>query len=197
MPTGYTSRIADGIEFKDFVMQCARAFGALVTMRDDPFDAPVPDEFKPSSYEKSMIDRNIDRKLQLQTMTDEEAEIESQKQYEKEKASNQKYIDDHKILKLKYELMLEKVRAWTPPTKDHEELKRFMTEQIQSSIRGDCDISYWEGKTIYKMSGKDWRERELNEAVENIAYYNKKYAEELERCKQRTAWVRALKESLK
>jgi hypothetical protein len=32
MPTGYTSAIADGIEFKDFALRCARAFGALVEL---------------------------------------------------------------------------------------------------------------------------------------------------------------------
>ena len=34
--TGYTSKIAQDITFKDFVMSCARAFGALVTLRDKP-----------------------------------------------------------------------------------------------------------------------------------------------------------------
>ena len=36
MPTGYTDKIKDGITFKEYAMGCARAFGALITMRDNP-----------------------------------------------------------------------------------------------------------------------------------------------------------------
>ena len=34
MPTGYTYKIGEGASFKEFVMACARAFGACVEMRD-------------------------------------------------------------------------------------------------------------------------------------------------------------------
>ena len=36
MPTGYTHELHEGeeISFEKFVMSCARAFGALVLMRD-------------------------------------------------------------------------------------------------------------------------------------------------------------------
>lgn len=50
MPTGYTAAIADGISFTNYAMGCARAFGALIEMRDEPSDAPIPEEFKPSTY---------------------------------------------------------------------------------------------------------------------------------------------------
>lgn len=37
MPTGYTASVQEGkvTEFRDFAMECARAFGALVMMRDE------------------------------------------------------------------------------------------------------------------------------------------------------------------
>lgn len=52
MPTGYTVGIADGkiTTFEQYAMTCARAFGALVMMRDDPFDAPIPEEIKVADY---------------------------------------------------------------------------------------------------------------------------------------------------
>ena len=55
MPTGYTSKIADGIGFKDFALSCARAFGACIEMRDDPSDKPIPNEFKPNDYHKKRM----------------------------------------------------------------------------------------------------------------------------------------------
>lgn len=58
MPTGYTAGVKDGTvtDFKAFVMQCARAFGALIDMRDDPSDVPIPKSFAPSSYGKNILD---------------------------------------------------------------------------------------------------------------------------------------------
>lgn len=52
MPTGYTAPIYEGkqITFPEFAMQCARAFGALIDMRDDPMDSPIPDAFVPDTY---------------------------------------------------------------------------------------------------------------------------------------------------
>ena len=52
MPTGYTLELYDGkdITFEEFVLKCARAFGALINMRDEPRDAPIPERFEPSYY---------------------------------------------------------------------------------------------------------------------------------------------------
>lgn len=50
MPTGYTSYIGQGCDFKTFAMKCARAFGACIDMRDSSLDAQIPDSFEPSRY---------------------------------------------------------------------------------------------------------------------------------------------------
>jgi hypothetical protein len=57
MPTGYTAAVADGTitEFPDFAMQCARAFGTLVLMRDEPQDAAIPEKFEPAGRDKGAM----------------------------------------------------------------------------------------------------------------------------------------------
>lgn len=45
MPTGYTAAIKYGITFKEFALDCARNFGACISMRDEPRETPIPDEF--------------------------------------------------------------------------------------------------------------------------------------------------------
>ena len=47
MPTGYTLDLYNGkdITFEEFVLKCARAFGALIDMRDEPcllYTSPSP-----------------------------------------------------------------------------------------------------------------------------------------------------------
>ena len=46
MPTGYTADIQDGkiTTLREYALSCARAFGALIMMRDDPHDAPIADD---------------------------------------------------------------------------------------------------------------------------------------------------------
>lgn len=52
MATGYTHPVAEGTvtDFATFALDCARAFGALITIRDDPPGTPIPDEFTPSTW---------------------------------------------------------------------------------------------------------------------------------------------------
>jgi len=52
MPTAYTSFVADNenFTFPEFAMLCAREFGALISMRDEPLDTPVPERFEPDDF---------------------------------------------------------------------------------------------------------------------------------------------------
>jgi hypothetical protein len=59
MPTGFTADICKGAEvsFEDFAMTCARAFGALYSMRDEPMDAPIPETFVASGYHADELEK--------------------------------------------------------------------------------------------------------------------------------------------
>src|SRR5688572_14375055 len=83
MPTGYTSTLMEkGQSFPEFTMLCARAFGALIEMRDESLDATIPEKFEPSDY---YTDRIAALKAELDTLTsmnasEREAYGQSQKQ---------------------------------------------------------------------------------------------------------------------
>src|SRR6056297_1005549 len=55
MPTGYTHQIKDGISFEKYALGCARAFGATISMRDDPPDAEIPEKFDESDHHLEKI----------------------------------------------------------------------------------------------------------------------------------------------
>jgi hypothetical protein len=58
MPTGYTAKLYDGDQkFQDFAMECARAFGALIEMRDEPMNAKIPETFEPSEHHVNGLER--------------------------------------------------------------------------------------------------------------------------------------------
>jgi len=194
MSTGYTSDIVNDISFEKFVLRCARAFGALITMREDPWDDEIPDEFIPSDYHKrELIDINSKLKS-LKNMSMEEINRKSSLEYIKVIESYNERQTDVNNLKDKYLLMLIKVKNWNPPTIDHQELKRFMIQQIEDSIKFDCNLTY--DKEPICLDGKMWLKKEVDNYLWDINYHIEQYKEEVERCEMQTKWVKQLKESL-
>ena len=94
------------------------------------------------------------------------------------------------------DLTADNIDAWKPPTPDHEGLKAFMREQIESSIRFDCDNSYYLTHMPVKMTAMEWRSKQVEQARRDIAYHSKEHTEEVGRAHTRTDWVKALRESL-
>lgn len=196
MPTGYTAAIADDISFRDFVMQCARSRGALIEMRDCPLSTPIPKRFEPSDYHIKQQQRAENEVQRLLKITEEEAEIEAQRDYEKECADNAQSIEKTINLRRKYEAMLEQVKAWKPPTTEHIELKQFMIDQIVDSMKFDCSTSYYTRYQPQRLTGADWLKKKLDAATDNCKYHQDAYHKEVARVESRNQWVKELKESL-
>jgi len=196
MPTGYTANIEKGISFPEFALHCARAFGALIHMRDSASDAEIPDEIKPSEYHKIAIDEALIKLNEAKKMTLEEAKTKAEIERAEAIKFYEKYDDDKLKLLHKYKSMLHKVEMWQPPTPDHIEMKLFMMQQINSSIDFDCTI-YPHGENKLKKSVAEWRQENIDKCAENLGYHVKEWEAEVQRCKDRTEWIRALRASLR
>lgn len=197
MPTGYTAAIADDITFNDFVMSCARGMGALVMMRDEPMDAPIPERFEPSDYHTKKIAEAITIIDRLAGMTEDEAEQAASDTYEAAIAAQAAAIHCNDTLREKYNAMLAKVEAWQSPSADHDGFKKFMVEQLTSSIDFDCDNRYYRDQKHTRLTGAEWRAQEEAKARKDIAYHEAENAKEIERTEARNTWLRQLRESLK
>ena len=197
MPTGYTAAISDGITFREFALQCARAFGATISMRDDPLSADLPDKFAPSPYNRDRLKEEKEKLERIESMSMSELEAEAEKEYTDTVAQYTKYIKKAKVLQEKYKCMLAQVKRWRPPTADHENLKDFMQKQILESIQFDCDTKCWE-KAIPKCqkTGKEWQTVKVAELLRSIGYNAAEWEKEKTRTASRSAWVKALRESL-
>lgn len=135
MPTGYTAKITEGQTFEEFVLQSARAMGALIMMRDDPADAPIPDEFKPSNHHIEGLQRAKERLAVLDAMSPKEAKAAADAAFEKQSKEVAERLARVREERAAYDAMLARVREWNPPTPDHVGFKDFMIEQIESSIK--------------------------------------------------------------
>lgn len=197
MPTGYTHNVQDGslTEFRDFALQCARAFGACITLRDEPAGAPIPDEFQPSDYHEKALASAKAELARLEALSDRDVARAADADYEAA-AEGWKKRRAEKITQLqRYEAMLAKAEAWIPPTPDHQGLKDFMCEQLRQSIDFDCGGGSWD-KLPTRQTEAAWRFNAIETATRSIAHHTKEHAKEVERCRGRTEWVRALRASV-
>lgn len=196
MPTGYTAAVQDGsiTELPEFAMQCARAFGALVTMRDEPSDAQIPDEFKPSDYHQKALDAAKAELATLNAMTPIECDIAAEVSFSEQYASSEKRQAKRLEQRARYTDMRTKAEAWAPPTPDHAQLREFMLDQLDSSIKLDCG-DYEEARPVLQ-TGSEWHFMRTAQVLRDIEYHDKEHASEVTRAKTRTNWVRALRASL-
>lgn len=193
MPTGYTSRLCDGPQtFEEFAMDCARAFGACMTLRDS--ERPIPEEFKPSDYHEKEV-AEAQRKLAFFDALDGyPAERLAIAEYRDAITAYEKTKEDNRALRDRLGAMARDVREWKPPTPDHAGMKKFMLEQLETTAEFD-------GRDLDSkprlVSGADYRLAGIEKALKAIAYHTAEHQKEVERCRSRSAWVRALRESLK
>lgn len=198
MPTGYTAKIEEGISFKEYALSCARNFGALIMMRDEPMDAPIPDKFEKDSYYQESLERAKAEleKYQSFTLNDWRGEFEAYRLKTVERYLEQ--IQKNKDLRQKYENMLAKVRKYEAPSPDHVNYKKFMETQILESIEFDCMSDYYE-RALEKLGRTHWREYKdqmLSGAKRDISYYQEQLDKDEERGEDRNEWIRLLKESV-
>lgn len=191
MATGYTSKLHDGEqEFSEFVLDCARAFGAYLHLRDEP------------NAVLSKIDDDTPRRLRALDNAQEEyneftaLSVDEQKAlYKKYVADTTKYNEDSKKKRLeiaeRYGKMLAKVIAWNPP-KELENLKEFMKEQLESSIDFDCKP--FESRVL---DFGEWLAFTVDSLLRSIEYREKDVEREKKRVAEQHAWHEALLKAAK
>jgi hypothetical protein len=197
MPTGYTHNIKDDITFEQFAMQCSRAMGALIDMRDAPSDEPIPDEpsIDTSYYDEGLIKDRV-RLAEINAMSTEGVARAAKEHYNKEIQDNIRRIKERGELRNKYQHMLLNVLAWIPPTPEHDNFKKFMTEQLESSIDFDCNTSYYDDKKVELETGEAWRLRQVEYLNGDIEYKLKERVKSIDRANKNHKWVVDLRNSL-
>jgi hypothetical protein len=184
-----------GQTFQDFVMRCARAFGACVMMRDCPMDAPIPERFEPSDYNVKRLAEAKAELARLQAMTNDERIAFGESKKSESLASSEQWLAKEIEQNKRLEEMEASVKKWTPPSAGHTGLKSFMLDQIRISKKSTDYIE----KTIaekWEKSPMGFYAAAVAGAKRDIEYKTKGHAEEVERANSRTKWVRQLRESI-
>ena len=202
MPTGYTDLLYNEetgkkATLKDFVLRCAHGF--LGEMYDRSLDTPIELELPPDGgYHTERLAEAYKDKTEFESLTKVQVERRANADYRKERKDLFETIKRRDALRKRYEGMLAKVREWEPPTEEHEGLKNYMVEQLEGSIEHDCDVSYFQERLeeLVMPTPEQFKQRKLDRFDSDIKYYEEQVIKEIERTRQRNAWVKALFESL-
>ena len=194
MASGYTCLIGTGATFDEFIMRCARAFGPLVSMRDEPGGAPIPDEILPNERHQQNLDSLAKELAELKAMDEEDIAAAWEKEYDSEVEYYQNRILEENVLKRKYLAMLVEVDKWDPPTEDHVGLKKFMIEQINDAIKCDCGGTHT--PPVAEVPG-EWYASRLRYVAGMHVHAAKEFEKAKEIAAMQTTWLKALKESVK
>lgn len=190
MPTGYTADISKGITFEQYAMDCARAFGAFIHMREDSsYDKPRLQEV--SDYHPNKIKEAREELEKWNNTSDEDR----QKQYESYVAKRKLEHDDRvkhtEKLKARYKAMLDKAKSWVPPTDDHMELRRFMIDQMEKSMK--WDISEPE---LCIPEYAEWVKNRDTSLTWSLHYHEDAYENEKKSVERANNWIKELTDSL-
>lgn len=197
MPSGYTAILGEkeDMTLKEFALLCARAFGACVDMRDEPLSTPIPEKFECDTFYQKKYE-------EAKKVLDDFMALEDKVGY-LEKTYDKYFDDEHKRhiqkseekakLRDRYSRMLFKVIKWTPPTKEHDDLRNFMIKQIHDSIEWDCS-EY----PLNLCSKEEWCnvERKIKNFQKDVDYYHQEMIKEKERYDSRNKWIKDLRDSL-
>ena len=194
MPTGYTANIYEGkdVSFSDFALLCARAFGACIEQRDDDAND------KPKLIEKNDKDNYHIKRIEEAKKWKKPTKAEFDDYVKKQTAYYNEQIDKQNKLKASYQKMLDKVNDWTPPTSEHEGLKKFMISQLTESMEFDCSNDYYKRELIdvqhltYEKYVNDMRDSNKRD----IEYHTNELKKDNKRVDTRNAWISALYKSL-
>lgn len=195
MPTGYTADVADGkiTDLRSFATLCARGMGALVMMRDEPWDAPIPERFEPSGYNAEKLAEAKAERDRLYAMSDAEAEASAKAEYAAKVDAKAKYLADKRERRSRYEGMIAQVEPWQ---RAPEGLKEFMLDQLRSGMNFDCppDERYFDEPEL--LTGPEWLKKRLAKVQRDIEYHATEDAKERVRTDGRNAWIAQLRASL-
>jgi hypothetical protein len=183
-----------GETFPVFAMKCARAFGACVTLREEDPNAPIPDKFEPSDYSVKRL-AEAERELKrLSKKTPAQQRAFGAKAKKADVARHKKWLAQRREEDARLDEMTKQVNAWTPPSPDHQEMKKFMLEQLRISRNG----GYWDDE-VRKAESKpalDYYTNALASAARDIAYHREEIEKERSRVEARNRWIQQLRASL-
>lgn len=167
--------------------------GALITMRDEPSDAPIPEILEPrTEYHDERLVTARARLAELTAMSIADRVAATTAWNTQNDADRRQRVLDNDEQRNRYNAMLAQVVQWRNPPAG---IKEFMTEQLIKSREFDCPADPCEFMPTSR-SVDEWFSAELKKASRDIEYHEGERAKEIARTAERNAWLQQFRSSL-
>lgn len=165
--------------------------GALITMRDDPHDAAIPQQLvADTKYHDKRIAEAEATIAVLADLTPEAAEAEWRTVNANIEATNAETVRRNDETRQRYDAMLAQLHrhkdGWP------EGLYSLMADQLHSSRDFDVDEDPLRWAQEPYASPEEWRMRVTKNALETIAYHTRERDKAIARTAERNAWLAQL-----
>jgi hypothetical protein len=196
MPTGFTCIIDDKPEttFREFALRCVRGMSVCMRMRDESVDVPAPQIIEPETWHR---DKLTEARARLERLLERTSDEDKKQQCTETNRRRQKeyteYTTKDNATSGRYLAMLAKVKEWVPPTPEHQNFQKFMTEQLVSG--GSLDSDYVTPVPAI-LTPEEWFVEAVTQAQHDIKYHEEHWCKEQENCAAATAWLKSLYASL-
>ena len=194
MPTGFTAPVEAGeiTTLRAYALRCSRAFGQLISMREDGLDAKLPDKIEPQRYHADRLEEARSALAKLSEMTPAEIAAANEASHQSDVNSHETRVRENAARLKRYHAMLDKIAAWEVPLA-LAELRGFMQDQINISMP---QINYDPGPRPVKKTDEEWMNEALTKARRDIEYHSAEWAKERERAETATIWLNTLRVAL-
>ena len=162
---------------------------------------PTPKSFEPDNYYKERYDKALLALEEAKKLTFEDAKIQMRTAYENRISDYKRYAEKEIAMNEKYAKVRNEVEAWTPPTDEHNGLKKFALEQIDMCVTKQKYIDEYIEKSKEEFDGSDKAVRQymdgnIKMCQEQVDRAYESWQEELERVKSKNEWMSKFLESL-
>lgn len=185
MPTTYTECVSNNdrdITFARFALRCSIAFGGNA----------IGDKVKLNSHRLKTIQDLSDRVAQFELMSEDEHQALYNEEYEAKLRKKIEADEARAKLYQKYLKMLDKVKAWVPPTENHIGLKAFMENQLFLSMEEDCAKPE---ALKPRLPLKDWIAVKKSDMLDALKAFEERHQVESQKNLKLNTWIDELNKS--
>ena len=200
MPTGYTDRLLSGKDktLKDFVLTCARSFAPCIGT-DDSLDIKIPEEFKIDSYFEEQFLKSKNELEQFLLLDNEQITAKFFNDLNKQILTIQDIIRDNEKNNDIIKNMMELVSEWIPPSKQYDNLKLFVLDQLSMSIESNKWFEDRINELKIRQENFDldsYYNETIKQLNKNLRDNHERWGEELSRISYNNRWIKQLRKSL-
>lgn len=196
LATGYVNNLIEkNLNFSEFIWSCARAFGPFLNYKDSDPNCKIKfDELTSLYHEKKLIESNANLK-KFEKMGQQEV-ISYGENKKKEQMKYYQECTEIEVKEIKIcQEMQNQVEKWQP-SQDHINLKKFMLEQLTTSLKDPNNFAKEQLQSVSKKSPMDFYNDTIKSLKNDVEYHSRESVKEKERNQKTISWLETLYQSV-